>query len=37
MDAMVAMPKVQSVRLPGTLGMAEEYDDAVANAVLKFL
>ncbi len=37
MEALVALPQVQAIRLPGTLGMAEEYGDAVAEAVLPFL
>ncbi|MEM8614479.1 MAG: alpha/beta hydrolase, partial [Cyanobacteria bacterium P01_H01_bin.105] len=37
MEAMALLPQVQSVRLPGTLGMAEEYGKAVAEAVLPFL
>ncbi|MEO1403941.1 MAG: alpha/beta hydrolase [Cyanobacteria bacterium J06635_1] len=37
MEAMAALPQVQAVRLPGTLGMAEEYGEAVAKAVLPFL
>lgn len=37
MEAMAALDQVQSVRLPGTLGMAEEYGEAVAQATLSFL
>lgn len=37
MEAMEALPGVQSVCLPGTLGLAEEYGSAVAESVLPFL
>jgi len=37
MEAIAAMPNVQVARLPGTLGMAEEYGEAVAAAILPFL
>lgn len=37
MKAMADLPQVQAVRLPGTLGMAEEYGDAVAEAIGPFL
>ncbi|NEQ52637.1 MAG: alpha/beta hydrolase [Leptolyngbya sp. SIO3F4] len=37
METMAALSQVQSVSLPGTLGMAEEYGEAVADAVLPFL
>ncbi len=37
MEAMAARPEIQTIRLPGTLGMAEEYGDAVAQAILSFL
>ncbi|MEA5466855.1 alpha/beta fold hydrolase [Leptothoe sp. PORK10 BA2] len=37
MEIMAALPQVQSVSLPGTLGMAEEYGEAVAKIVLPFL
>ncbi|MEL6780611.1 MAG: alpha/beta hydrolase [Cyanobacteria bacterium J06597_16] len=37
MEAMAALPQVQSVALPGTLGMAEEYGQDVAKTVLAFL
>jgi pimeloyl-ACP methyl ester carboxylesterase len=37
MEAMVALPGVQFTRLPGTLGLAEEYGSAVAESVLPFL
>ncbi|MEM8808566.1 MAG: alpha/beta fold hydrolase [Cyanobacteria bacterium P01_G01_bin.38] len=37
MEAMAALPQVQSTRLPGTLGMAEEYGEDVAKTVLPFL
>ncbi|MGD1930735.1 MAG: alpha/beta fold hydrolase [Leptolyngbyaceae cyanobacterium] len=37
MEAMVELPDVQSIRLPGTLGQAEEYGEAVAEKVRPFL
>ena len=37
METMATLPQVQSVRLPGTLGMAEEYGETVAETVLSFL
>lgn len=37
MEAIAALPQVQSVRLPGTLGMAEEYGDTVAEVIQPFL
>jgi len=37
MDALAALPGVQTVTLPGTLGMHEEYPDAVVEAVQDFL
>ncbi len=37
MEAIANLPGVQSARLPGTLGLAEEYGAAVAEAVLPFL
>ncbi|MEM7797540.1 MAG: alpha/beta hydrolase [Cyanobacteria bacterium P01_C01_bin.118] len=37
METMATLPQVQSVHLPGTLGMAEEYGEAVAETVLSFL
>jgi hypothetical protein len=37
MEAMIELPQVTAVRLPGTLGMAEEYGPEVAAAILPFL
>ena len=37
MAAIAVLPKVQSTRLPGTLGQAEEYGDAVAEKIRPFL
>ena len=37
MEAIAALPQVQSTRLSGTLGMAEEYGEAVTAAILPFL
>jgi pimeloyl-ACP methyl ester carboxylesterase len=37
MDALSAIPGVESVVLPGSLGLHEEYPDAVNQAVLPFL
>ncbi|MEM9092524.1 MAG: alpha/beta hydrolase [Cyanobacteria bacterium P01_F01_bin.53] len=37
MEAMAALPNVQTSRQPGTLGMAEEYGEAIAAAMLPFL
>ena len=37
MEAIAALPKVQSTRLPGTLGQAEEYGAAVAEQIQPFL
>ncbi|MEO1353310.1 MAG: alpha/beta hydrolase [Cyanobacteria bacterium J06635_15] len=37
MEAMVALSGVQSTRLPGTLGQAEEYGDTVAETIRPFL
>lgn len=37
MEAIAALPEMQSTRLPGTLGQAEEYGSAVAEAVFPFL
>jgi len=37
MEAIAALPHVQTARLPGTLGMAEEYGEAIAAAMLPFL
>lgn len=37
MEAIAALPHVQSIRLPGTLGMAEEFARDVAVAILPFL
>jgi hypothetical protein len=36
MEAIVALPGVQFTRLPGTLGLAEEYGDTVAEAIKPF-
>lgn len=37
MKAIAALPEVQSTRLPGTLGQAEEYGAAVAETIRPFL
>ena len=37
MAAMAALAGVQSTRLPGTLGQAEEYGETVAAAIQSFL
>ncbi|AKG22290.1 alpha/beta fold hydrolase [Calothrix sp. 336/3] len=37
MDAFADLPGVESIILPGTLGMHEEYPERVANAILPFL
>ncbi|MEM9120357.1 MAG: alpha/beta hydrolase [Cyanobacteria bacterium P01_F01_bin.56] len=37
MEAMVSLSGVQSTRLPGTLGQAEEYGEAVAETIRPFL
>jgi len=37
MEAIAALPEVQITRLPGTLGQAEEYGNAVADAIRPFL
>ncbi|MEO1093472.1 MAG: alpha/beta hydrolase [Cyanobacteria bacterium J06638_28] len=37
MEAIAALPEVQSTRLPGTLGQAEEYGDTVAETIRPFL
>jgi hypothetical protein len=37
MEAIAALPDVQSTRLPGTLGLAEEYGDALAQEISPFL
>lgn len=37
MEAMAALANVQSAHLPGTLGLAEEYGEAVAKEILPFL
>lgn len=37
MEIMAALPQVQAVRLPGTLGMAEEYGEPVAEVILQFM
>lgn len=37
MEAMAQLPNVQAAYLPGSLGMAEEFGDAIALAILPFL
>lgn len=37
MEAIAALPDVQAASLPGTLGMAEEYGNAVAETITPFL
>ena len=37
MEAMAELAKVQTVRLAGTLGIYEEYPEAVAEAIQNFL
>lgn len=37
MEAIAALPQVQTQRLPGTLGLAEERGDEVAEAIARFL
>ncbi|MGP1387207.1 MAG: alpha/beta fold hydrolase [Thainema sp.] len=37
MEAVAALPSVESTHLPGTLGLAEEYGEAVAEVVIPFL
>ena len=37
MEAIAHLPRVQSVELPGSLGMHEEYPDAIVSAILPFL
>lgn len=37
MEAMAELEQVQTVRLPGTLGMYEEYPEAVTEAIQNFL
>jgi hypothetical protein len=37
MEAMAALPGVQSVVLPGSLGMHEEYPAAILSAIQDFL
>ena len=36
-SAIAALSEVQSIRLPGTLGQAEEYGGAVAEKIRPFL
>ena len=37
MEAIAELREIETVRLPGTLGIHEEYPEAVAQAILKFL
>ena len=37
MEALARVREIETVRLPGTLGIQEEYSEAVAQAILKFL
>jgi hypothetical protein len=37
MEAIALLPGIQTVRLPGTLGIHEEYASSVALAILNFL
>ncbi len=37
MEAMAELEKVQAVRLSGTLGMHEEYPQAVSKAIQNFI
>jgi len=37
MTAMAELPNLQTIELPGTLGLHEEYPEAVAQAILSFL
>lgn len=37
MEAMAKLPNVQAAYLPGSLGMAEEFGDAISPAILSFL
>lgn len=37
MEAIAALPRVESVLLPGSLGMHEEYPDAITKVILPFL
>lgn len=37
MEAIAALPRVESVKLPGSLGMHEEYPDVIASEILPFL
>ncbi len=37
MEAIAALPRVESVLLPGSLGMHEEYPDDIAEEILPFL
>jgi ribosomal protein L30E len=37
MEAMAELEQVQTVRLPGTLGIHEEFPEAVTEAMKKFL
>ena len=37
MEVIAALPQVQSIRLTGTLGMAEEYGNNIVAAILPFL
>jgi hypothetical protein len=37
MEAIAALPRVESVLLDGSLGMHEEYPHAIAEVILPFL
>lgn len=37
MEAIAQLPNVETIRLPGTLGLHEEYSDRVSEAILPFL
>jgi hypothetical protein len=37
MDALAALPKVESVVVPGSLGLHEEFPEEVFEAILPFL
>ena len=37
MEAMAKLPSIQAAYLPGSLGMAEEFGDAIAPMILPFL
>lgn len=37
MEAIAALPRIESVLLPGSLGMHEEYPDEIIEAILPFL